>query len=87
MILVDTKTGEVLFQRNANEGRKPASVIKLLSATAVLSYIDAQTVFNTDIYIGVDPGTIVIKGQYDPWISMIHSQAVKMGPPKTPKPL
>jgi len=85
MILVDAKTGEVLFQRKANEGRKPASVIKLLSATAVLSYIDAQTVFNTDIYTSVDPGTIVINGQYDPWISMIHSQAVKMGRTSLPR--
>ena len=85
MILVDTKTGEVLFERNANEGRKPASVIKLLSATAVLSYIDAQTVFNTNIYSGIDPGTIVINGQYDPWISTIQSQAEKMGRTSLPR--
>ena len=85
MILVDAKTGEVVFERNANEGRKPASVIKLLSATAVLSYIDAQTVFNTNIYVGVDPGTVVIDGQYDPWISMIHSQAEKMGRTSLPR--
>ncbi len=85
MILVDAKTGEVVFERNANEGRKPASVIKLLSATAVLSYIDAQTVFNTNIYAGVDPGTVVIDGQYDPWISMIHSQAEKMGRTSLPR--
>lgn len=85
MILVDVKTGEVLFQRKANEGRRPASVIKLLSATAVLNYVDAQTVFNTDIYTGVDPGTIVINGQYDPWISMIHSQAERMGRTSLPR--
>lgn len=85
MILVDAKTGEVLFQRKASEGRRPASVIKLLSATAVLNYVDAQTVFNTDIYTGVDPGTIVINGQYDPWISMIHSQAERMGRTSLPR--
>jgi D-alanyl-D-alanine carboxypeptidase len=39
MILVDTKTGEVVFERNSTQARKPASVIKLLSATSVLSYI------------------------------------------------
>ena len=33
MILVDTKTGEVVFERNSTQARKPASVIKLLSAT------------------------------------------------------
>ena len=78
MILVDTKTGEVIFERNSTQARKPASVIKLLSATSVLSYIDAQKVFNTNIYLGTDPGTIVINGEYDPWISLIQGQAEKM---------
>jgi len=79
MILVDAKTGEVVFERNSTQARKPASVIKLLSATSVLNYIDAQKVFNTNIYKGVDPGTIVINGEYDPWISLIQTQAEKMG--------
>ena len=79
MILVDSKTGEVVFERNSTQARKPASVIKLLSATSVLNYIDAQKVFNTNIYKGVDPGTIVINGEYDPWISLIQTQAEKMG--------
>ena len=85
MILVDTKTGEVLFERNSTQARKPASVIKLLSATSVLSYIDAQKVFNTNIYLGIDPGTIVINGEYDPWVSMIQSQAQKMGRTSLPR--
>jgi D-alanyl-D-alanine carboxypeptidase len=85
MILVDTKTGEVVFQRNATQARKPASVIKLLSATSVLSYVDAQKVFNTNIYKGVDPGTIVINGEYDPWISLIQDQAAKMGRTSLPR--
>ena len=85
MILVDTKTGEVVFERNSTQARKPASVIKLLSATSVLSYIDAQKVFNTNIYKGVDPGTIVINGEYDPWISLIQSQAEKMGRTSLPR--
>ena len=62
MIVVDAMTGEVVFERNSTQARKPASVIKLLSATSVLSYIDSQKVFNTNIYKGVDPGTIVING-------------------------
>ena len=85
MILVDTKTGEVVFERNSTQARKPASVIKLLSATSVLSYIDAQKVFNTNIFLGTDPGTIVIHGEYDPWVSMIQSQAEKMGRTSLPR--
>lgn len=85
MILVDTKTGEIVFERNSTQARKPASVIKLLSATSVLSYIDAQKVFNTNIFLGTDPGTIVINGEYDPWVSMIQSQAEKMGRTSLPR--
>ena len=85
MIVVDAMTGEVVFERNSTQARKPASVIKLLSATSVLSYIDSQKVFNTNIYKGVDPGTIVINGEYDPWISMIQSQAQKMGRTSLPR--
>jgi D-alanyl-D-alanine carboxypeptidase len=85
MILVDTKTGDVVFERNSTQARKPASVIKLLSATSVLSYIDAQKVFNTNIYLGADPGTIVINGEYDPWISLIQDQATKMGRTSLPR--
>ena len=85
MIVVDAMTGEVMFERNSTQARKPASVIKLLSATSVLSYIDSQKVFNTNIYKGVDPGTIVINGEYDPWISMIQSQAQKMGRTSLPR--
>ena len=85
MIVVDAMTGEVIFERNSTQARKPASVIKLLSATSVLSYIDSQKVFNTNIYKGVDLGTIVINGEYDPWISMIQSQAQKMGRTSLPR--
>ena len=85
VIVVDAMTGEVIFERNSTQARKPASVIKLLSATSVLSYIDSQKVFNTNIYKGVDSGTIVINGEYDPWISMIQSQAEKMGRTSLPR--
>jgi D-alanyl-D-alanine carboxypeptidase/D-alanyl-D-alanine-endopeptidase (penicillin-binding protein 4) len=85
MILVDTKTGEVVFERNSTQARKPASVIKLLSATSVLSYIEGSRVFNTNIYKGVEPGTIVINGEYDPWISLIQNQAEKMGRTSLPR--
>ena len=85
MILVDAKTGEVVFERNSTQARKPASVIKLLSATSVLNYIDAQKVFSTNIYKGVDPGTIIINGEYDPWISLIQTQAEKMGRTSLPR--
>jgi D-alanyl-D-alanine carboxypeptidase/D-alanyl-D-alanine-endopeptidase (penicillin-binding protein 4) len=85
MILVDAMTGEVVFDRNSTQARKPASVIKLLSTTSVLSYLDGQKVFNTNIYKGINPSTIVINGEYDPWISLMQSQAKKMGRTSLPR--
>ena len=52
MIVVDAMTGEVIFERNSTQARKPASVIKLLSATSVLSYIDCRR-FLIQIFIRV----------------------------------
>jgi len=85
MIVVDSVTGEVVFERNATQPRIPASVIKLLATTSILSYMDAQRVFSTSVYKGVEPGTVVINGEYDPWISMIQSQAEKMGRTSLPR--
>jgi D-alanyl-D-alanine carboxypeptidase len=85
MIVVDSLTGEIVFERNSTQPRIPASVIKLLATTSILSYMDSQRVFATNIYKGVDPGTIVINGEYDPWISMIQSQAEKMGRTSLPR--
>ena len=85
MIVVDSLTGEIVFERNSTQPRIPASVIKLLATTSILTYMDSQKVFGTNVYKGVDPGTIVINGEYDPWISMIQSQAEKMGRTSLPR--
>jgi len=46
MIVVDSVTGEVVFERNSTQPRIPASVIKLLATTSILSYMDSQKVFD-----------------------------------------
>jgi hypothetical protein len=35
--------------------------------------------------LGTEPGTIVINGEYDPWISLIQDQATKMGRTSLPR--
>ena len=76
--LIDVSTGEIVFESNPNSQRKPASLMKLLSAAATLRYLDSSTVFVTSVSLGPTPDSLVIDGQYDPWISMDAKAAEKM---------
>jgi D-alanyl-D-alanine carboxypeptidase len=76
--LIDVRTGEVVFEANANVPSKPASLMKLLSASATLKYLDPAKTFTTSISLGTKPNTLVINGDYDPWISMKSVEALKM---------
>lgn len=76
--LIDVSTGKVVFESNANSQRKPASLMKLLSAAATLRYLDSSTVFATSVSLGPTPNSLVIDGEYDPWISMNSKEALKM---------
>ena len=78
MILIDGTTGEVVYERNAYSQRKPASVMKILSGVATLKFLDPQSTFTTEISLGVENKTLVIKGSFDPWISLSNSVARKM---------
>ena len=79
VIVLDEKTGEVLFESNSNSPRKPASVIKLISAASAYTYLAPSDSFSTTLYTGADAKSIVIKGSLDPWMSYDHKVAVKMG--------
>ena len=68
--LIDVSTGKVVFESNANSQRKPASLMKLLSAAATLRYLESSTVFATSVSLGPTADSLVFDGQYDPWISM-----------------
>lgn len=79
VIVVNEKTGEVLYQSNANSPRKPASVIKLVSAAAAYTYLSPTDSFTTSLFTGADAKSVVIKGSLDPWMSYDHKVATKMG--------
>ena len=79
VIVLDEKTGEVVYQSNAKSPRKPASVIKLLSATAAYTYLNPTDSFTTTLSEGVDGKSVVIAGSLDPWVSYENKVAVKMG--------
>lgn len=78
VIVVDEKTGEVVFEKNSYQTRKPASVIKLLSATAAYTYMNPSDSYTTSLWEGVDSQSVVIQGSFDPWICDDAELAKKM---------
>jgi D-alanyl-D-alanine carboxypeptidase len=85
VVVMDPVTGEVVFEKSAYSQRIPASVIKLYSATAALTYLEATQRFSTSAWIGVHEKSIVIQGSFDPWISLNDAQAKKMGRTSLPR--
>ena len=79
VIVVDEKSGEVVFESNANSPRKPASVIKLVSAAAAYTYLSPTDTFTTSLWEGIDNQSVVIQGSLDPWVSYDNKVALKMG--------
>ena len=78
MIIIDGTTGQIIYEKNINSQRKPASVMKVLAAAVTLDYLDPQSIFNTTVSIAPENKTIIIRGSLDPWISSDHNVARKM---------
>lgn len=76
--IIDLSTGSVVFESNASSQRMPASTMKLLSAVATLKYLDSQKAFATSVSLGPVPDSLVINGEFDPWMSINNEVAVKM---------
>ena len=79
VIVLDEVTGDVVYESNAQSPRKPASVIKLVSAAAAYTYLSPTDSFTTSMWSGTDGKSVVIQGSLDPWVSYDHKVAVKMG--------
>jgi D-alanyl-D-alanine carboxypeptidase/D-alanyl-D-alanine-endopeptidase (penicillin-binding protein 4) len=76
--LIDASSGEVIFENSAYSLRKPASVLKVLSATATLKYLEGDQTFQTVAYLGTETSSVVITGALDPWIAYRYTDARKM---------
>jgi len=78
MILIDGTTGTVIYEKNANSQRKPASVMKILSGASALEYLNPSSSFLTTVSLGSEEKTLVINGSFDPWFSLDDRVAKKM---------
>jgi D-alanyl-D-alanine carboxypeptidase len=85
MILLDPTTGETIFANSSTSLRKPASLLKLLSATALLTYVKPEYKYSTELLLGHEQNTLVIIGSLDPWMEQSNSVATKMGRVSLPK--
>ena len=78
MIVIDGSTGQIIYEKNIYSQRKPASVMKVMAGAVTLDYLDPLSVFNTTVNIAPEEKTVVIRGSFDPWISLDHNVARKM---------
>ena len=78
VIVVDESTGEVVFEKNSLVGRKPASVIKLITGVAAYTYLSPNDSYTTSLWMGIDTKTAVIQGSLDPWTTFSTTQADKL---------
>jgi D-alanyl-D-alanine carboxypeptidase len=77
IIVVDPTTDATIFSDDADITRAPASVLKLFSMATVLNTFDADTTFTTTLSTTATPGTYVMVGQSDPWITASQYEAKK----------
>lgn len=84
-IVIDESTGEVIFEKNSNSLRKPASVQKILAAVAALTYMQPTDTFTTTVSLGQRTRTLVIEGARDPWMSFNHKEALRLGRTSLPR--
>lgn len=85
MMLVDPATGESIFEYSADSLRMPASLLKIISAVALLDYVEPDFRFTTEILTGVEPNSLIIAGSLDPWMERNGVLAIKMGRASLPK--
>jgi D-alanyl-D-alanine carboxypeptidase/D-alanyl-D-alanine-endopeptidase (penicillin-binding protein 4) len=85
MMLVDPSTGESIFEYSADSLRMPASLLKIISAVALLDYVEPDFRFTTEILTGAEPNTLIVAGSLDPWMERNGVLAIKMGRASLPK--
>lgn len=72
--VLDALTGDVLYDNAGAVPVAPASNLKILTAAAALSGLGADTRFETAVYAGPDPGTVVLAGGGDVLLTAGASQ-------------
>jgi D-alanyl-D-alanine carboxypeptidase/D-alanyl-D-alanine-endopeptidase (penicillin-binding protein 4) len=82
--VINTATGELLWDRAGGTGVAPASVMKTLTSATALTVLGANYRFSTTVYQGATPGSVVLVGGGDPTLSALPAgqESVYRGAPK-----
>lgn len=64
--VVDTATGQVLYESGARDAMTPASTVKIVTAAAALAALGPEHRIRTTVVPGAAPGQIVLVGGGDP---------------------
>ncbi|MFE6906883.1 D-alanyl-D-alanine carboxypeptidase/D-alanyl-D-alanine endopeptidase [Streptomyces erythrochromogenes] len=64
--VVDTATGQVLYESRARDAMTPASTVKIATAAAVLAALGPEHRIRTTVVPGATPGQVVLVGGGDP---------------------
>ena len=79
LIVINPADGKVIAQNSPDSLRIPASVLKLISASAALHFLGSDKTFTTTIYSTDKSSSYVIKGGLDPWLTSNSTLAKKNG--------
>lgn len=74
-VVVDTQSGETVYERKATDAVPTASVMKLLTTTAAIEVLGPDFRIPTRVYAGSEPGTVVIVGGGDVTLASTDSGA------------
>jgi len=77
IILIDPATDQTIYSVGPDVERAPASVLKLISMTTVLNTFSPDLTFKTSISDTATPGTFIIQGSGDPWVTESPFEAQK----------
>ncbi len=69
IIIFDSTTQTEIYSDAADEPRAPASVLKIISATAAITAFGPDKVFTTTINSTDDPDIYILQGERDPWLT------------------
>lgn len=82
--VINIDTGEVLFDRDGDVGAAPGDIVKVLTGVAAIASLGPQFQFETKVFAGSEPGSIVLVGGGDPTLSRLPAgqESLYRGAPK-----
>ena len=76
LLVLDTRSGEVLYGRNADDAFVPASTFKVLTGSAALALLGPAYRFHTEAYLGPPNETLYIRAGGDPLLQSADLEAM-----------